>query len=1212
MRILPVSFLTSIFFGVILLLPTKTSAASTIVVNEIAAYEATGYEWIEIYNAGSDATDMADWKFWEGGSNHGLTLAQGADMTIGAGEFVVIAQDSDKFLEHNPGFVGKLFDSFWQGLNEGGEEIGLRDGNEILVELFTYISSPTFSLERRDPLLADYTSANWGEHASGHSAGRANDINLPRVNAPPVAHIVVSATGTINQALAFDASGSSDDADIVSYAWDFGDGGASDSVTTTHAFLASGMFTVLLTVTDTDGATGTTTLAVAIKEPVDPATQKIVINEFVSNPNDGQKEWIELYNTTTGTISIADWTIEDAVGRVLTLYGTITSSQFVAFELSSAKLNNTGDTITLKHADGTVIDRVVYGAGSAPVPQKGNSVARKTDGGDTEADSNDFTETTSPTLAAANLITPAPPQPPPPSPPGQNNSGYIAPPSFPLGSVVINEILADPGDGMQEFVELYNTVGYPIDLTDWLIVDGAGDRVRLSGRIEGQTFFVVEPLTLTLNNGGDTLSLVDPSGRDIDRMAYGAWDDGSIGDNLPAPPDSVSLSRKKDGQDTDIDYNDFALTKVVTKGQTNVIQAVAVLDPLPRESVFHPFTITELYPNPRGSDVKEEFIEIKNAGASTVSLLGWALGDGSVKFYFPNASLDANGFSVWKRETTKIALNNTSGENVFLYDPGGRVADSVQYFGTAKEGMSYFRQMNGRWAWVPTTTPGMENTIVDAPNGPVIVLDADAKGRAGETLSFDASDTMPITTSTLQYIWDFGDGERGSGAAVEHAYREPGVYNGMLTVLESSATSSTLAFVVTVSSDDSSHVGGSFDREGIEEIEIIAISPNPIGSDDAEFVTLFNPNNFAVDISLLQLDDEAGGSKPYTFPSSTLLAAQSSRVFPKNQTKLALNNDTDTVRLLYPDGTLLREARYEKGKEGAEYTRNAAGLWEWRIGGQVIGEVHPPKADSSGSRKARKVQNVQNVLGQKIMTQNFQSGLRVGQRVTVQGIVSVLPGVFGTQYFYIQHVNTSTLSGVQVYMNNKDFPELAVGDVIFVSGEISEVGGEKRVKVRSRGDIQIDRRGESVVPERRAIESVRSDMAGSVLSLEGEVTEIKSGSLYLDDGTDEIKVVLKQGAHIDPSSFALGDTVRIAGILRGREDALELLPRSQDDIEEVLAAQEDALDGEVKGEKIIAVPSGINRYVSVTLIAAAFAGAGLLLRPRVEYAWRGVRERWKK
>lgn len=63
----------------------------------------------------------------------------------------------------------------------------------------------------------------------------------------------------------FNATGSGDaDGQIVSYAWQFGDGTLASGFTVPHTFAASGSYSVVLTVTDDLGATATATASVAV------------------------------------------------------------------------------------------------------------------------------------------------------------------------------------------------------------------------------------------------------------------------------------------------------------------------------------------------------------------------------------------------------------------------------------------------------------------------------------------------------------------------------------------------------------------------------------------------------------------------------------------------------------------------------------------------------------------------------------------------------------------------------------------------------------------------------------------------------------------------------------------------------------------------------------------------------------------------------------
>ncbi len=106
---------------------------------------------------------------------------------------------------------------------------------------------------------------NLGATASATAA--ATITNGGGQNQPPVANANGPYSGTAGQPITFNAAGSSDpDGTVASYSWTFGDGtpaGAGASVQ--HVYAAPGSYTVVLTVTDNLGATGSaqTTATVA-------------------------------------------------------------------------------------------------------------------------------------------------------------------------------------------------------------------------------------------------------------------------------------------------------------------------------------------------------------------------------------------------------------------------------------------------------------------------------------------------------------------------------------------------------------------------------------------------------------------------------------------------------------------------------------------------------------------------------------------------------------------------------------------------------------------------------------------------------------------------------------------------------------------------------------------------------------------------------------
>ncbi len=89
----------------------------------------------------------------------------------------------------------------------------------------------------------------------------------------------------------------------------------------------------------------------------------ILINEFVSDPQDNEEEWIELYNASNKIINLDGWTIIDGSGSKTYLTGTLginEDNRYLVIYSPKGNLNNAGDSITLKFAN-EIIDQISYG-----------------------------------------------------------------------------------------------------------------------------------------------------------------------------------------------------------------------------------------------------------------------------------------------------------------------------------------------------------------------------------------------------------------------------------------------------------------------------------------------------------------------------------------------------------------------------------------------------------------------------------------------------------------------------------------------------------------------------------------------------------------------------------------------------------------------------------------------------------------------------------
>ncbi len=869
------------FLAMTIFLFTPIFTSANVVINEICptGCASSDHQWVEIFNPDASAIDLTGWKFWENSTRHGLTISSSSlkqSFSLEPSEYAVITQNDEMFCADHPGFSSAIFDSVWGTLKNDGEEIGLKDNGDNFVEQFTYKAVTNFSLQRKDATISPTDSTNWCEHESGNTVGAVN-VCLVAVETP------TTTDQTPN----------------------------SDNQTPT---------------------TTPTTTAFAVTPP-------LKINEFLPNPSTGE-EWIEIYNPSASTVDLTGWKIFDSIGEIATPTGTIGAGGFFVVELSASKLNNDGDTITLKDASNTVIDTTSY-----TTVHKGNSIARSVDG------AGSFQETTTFTRGTANVITAPIVNTPSGGGGGGSSNNYVAPPVVTTPDIVINELVSDPTDGAVEFVELYNKSNASVNLAGWWIEEGSGSRNVLSGSIAPLGFFVLEKPNGNLNNAGDIVRLMLADGKEVDKVTYGNWNDGSASNNAVIASDPFSLARKTDGYDTNNDHSNFVITSQITKGWPNVIV-------------------------------------LPGAVSNTVS-------------------------------TTISTTSSTT---------------------------------------IQTASEKEENTL------PMISILLPEEIVVGEVVEFDASETIDLEEDELSFAWDFGDGSHAYGETVLHEYKEDGTF--------------TISLVV---------------------------------------------------------KDGAGQSK------------ETAKVKITNS-KLQISNDGEAL---------------VAAKITVKATASAAK-------GSYLGLVGLDKISETST----------------------------GDKVKVRGTVAVLPNVFGSQYFYI---STSTY-GAQIYMNSKKFPELQVGDVVEVSGEISEPYGEKRVKVKNTTDIKVIGHTDSVLPAELTTTDL-SESVGALVKLKGEITEMKSAYLYIDDGEGEVKVVFKRGANIGKGDWRIGDLVEVVGVVGQSSSGVQFMPRSQMDIVKTGHVEKDPLasSGQAKNETtetyLTATAGGLTSIlISLAAKARGKVAFGLLKR----------------
>jgi DNA/RNA endonuclease YhcR with UshA esterase domain len=240
----------------------------------------------------------------------------------------------------------------------------------------------------------------------------------------------------------------------------------------------------------------------------------------------------------------------------------------------------------------------------------------------------------------------------------------------------------------------------------------------------------------------------------------------------------------------------------------------------------------------------------------------------------------------------------------------------------------------------------------------------DQQAIVGHDVTFDVSDASDVDGDTLTFSWTFGDDSTAVGPTPTHRYEKVGTFAGALDVSDG-ATIIEQRFTVMVS-EEVVLTPPSTDHQAQPTLPISAsvnkgtvhlneLFPNPVGSDEGEFIELLVVGG-DVDVSGWKLADESGTT--FTFPNGSLFPDGSFIVVERKNSKIALNNDGDTVTLKSADGSVVDVVTYSEAEEGATYAL-MSDQWAWTIkptpgtANELVRLNHPPVAKFSVSGTKR-------------------------------------------------------------------------------------------------------------------------------------------------------------------------------------------------------------------------------------------------------------------
>ncbi len=479
-------------------------------------------------------------------------------------------------------------------------------------------------------------------------------------------------------------------------------------------------------------------------------------------------EWVELHNPGPQSISLDGWRLSDNDDIHVPLQGTLppygffllersddsTVSSLSAHQIYTGSLHNDGETLTLLDPDGNVVDTANAAGGDWPAGQSDSRASMERLGGD-DISGNWVS------FSGSGVHLDVDGEPIPGTPGGPNSPFLVTPTARPSasptprftttpivpGRVLINEVAwaGSKASASGEWIELHNAQTQPIDVSGWRLTDGGDINVALRGSIDALGYYLLERTddsavididadriySGALRNSGERLRLLAPDGSRVDSANGdgGSWPAGNA--------DSRASMERRGGDDRSGNWATFTgyggsgldadggPIQGTPRGSNSVLIPTPTPTWIPGRVVINEVLIRPHYDweGTGGVTPADEFIELYNHGPGHVYVKGWWLDDvedgGSKPYDLPGVTLSPNGFAVFFRSKSRVALND-GGDTVRLLDPDGRVIDEISYLRVRAYNLSYGRVPDGTNSLIYGLwpTPGEPNLLFEEPGLP--------------------------------------------------------------------------------------------------------------------------------------------------------------------------------------------------------------------------------------------------------------------------------------------------------------------------------------------------------------------------------------------------------------------------------------------------------------------------------------------------------------
>jgi hypothetical protein len=340
-------------------------------------------------------------------------------------------------------------------------------------------------------------------------------------------------------------------------------------------------------------------------------------------------------------------------------------------------------------------------------------------------------------------------------------------------------------DAKEEFIELYNPNSEHLRMSDWKVEfltsthDGGPNPTRLIASLNGwllanshmllaYTGYEFTPYSADIYfgqgsnlasgliaKGGGHIRIVDNAGKIVDQVGWGSAK--SLG-NWPKTSEISSGFSIKRILPGDPLYDQMAYQFTAPTHPISPQGGGFLTDPglddgedpddeIPGDDPEDPgitcegIVISELLPNPAGTDVSNEFIELHNPTDDFISLEGCVLQTtaGSKIHTFGGIEIKPDQYRAFYDSETGLTLPNSNGGTVYLLSPSQVELDAITYPGGIADDVAWAWFGSNDWQITYIPTPGASNVKQATKPCPTGQVRSEETGRCRSIISAEST-----------------------------------------------------------------------------------------------------------------------------------------------------------------------------------------------------------------------------------------------------------------------------------------------------------------------------------------------------------------------------------------------------------------------------------------------------------------------------------------